>query len=107
MNKVIIINRNLLNILLNFNILFFFNLLIALIIIIFVIILLIIKRAKYLTLIILARLIFDNRGKKAPFKASILLLNILIIKPSGFFKRGNLRIGFNFPLYSLLYLINF
>ena len=53
------------------------------------------------------RLIFNNKGKKAPFKASILLLNVLIIKPSGFFKGGNLRIGFNFLLYSLLYLINF
>ena len=56
---------------------------------------------------ILIRLIFNNKGKKALFKASILSLNILIIKLSGFFKKGNLGINFNFPLYSLLYLINF
>ena len=47
-NGVIIINRNLLNILLGFNTLSFFSLLIALIIINFVIILLIIKGTKYL-----------------------------------------------------------
>ena len=90
-----------------FNILFFFGLLITLIIITFIIILLINKKAKYSVLIILAKLIFNNKGKKAPFKASILLLNVLIIKPSGFFKGGNLKIGFNFPFYSLLYLVNF
>ena len=77
------------------------------IIIIFIIILLIIKKAKYSALSILAKLIFNNKGKKAPFKVSILLLNILVIKPFGFFKGGNLKIGFNFPFYSLLYLIGF
>ena len=100
-------NKNLLNILLNFNALSFFSLLIALIIITFIIILLIIKRAKYSALTILAKLIFNNKRKKVFFKISILSLNVLIIKLSGFFKRRNLRINFNFPLYSLLYLINF
>ena len=85
----------------------FLNLLITLIIINFIIILLITKKAKYSAPLILAKLIFNNKGKKAPFKASILLLNILIIKPSGFFKRGNLRISFSFLFYFLLYLISF
>ena len=76
-------------------------------IITFVIILLIIKKAKYSALSILTRLIFNNRGKKAPFKALILSLNILIIKPFNFFEKGNLRINFNFPLYCLLYLVSF
>ena len=56
---------------------------------------------------ILTRLISNNKGKKAFFKASILSLNVLIIKPSGFFRGGNLGINFNFPLYFLLYLVNF
>ena len=102
-----IFNRNLLSILLNFNALSFFNLLIALIIITFVIILLITKRAGYSALTILARLIFNNKGKKAFFKVLILSLNVLIIKPPGFFKGGNLKIGFNFLFYFLLYLVNF
>ena len=71
------------------------------------IILLIIKRAKYSAPLILTRFIFNNKGKKAPFKTLILLLNILIIKPSDFFKKRNLKINFNFLLYSLLYLISF
>ena len=96
-----------LNILLNFSVLFFFSLLITSIIITFIIIPLIIKRAKCSALLILTRLIFNNKGKKTLFKISILLLNVLIIKPFGFFKKRNLKIGFNFPLYSLLYLINF
>ena len=53
------------------------------------------------------KLIFNNKGKKAFFKVLILSLNVLIIKPFNFFKKGNLKIGFNFPLYFLLYLINF
>ena len=65
------------------------------------------KRAKYSALSILIRLTYNNKGKKAPFKVLILLLNVLIIEPSGFFKKGNLKINFNFPLYSLLYLVNF
>ena len=106
-NKVIIINRNLLNILLSFNVLFFFSLLIVLITITFVIIPLITKRLKYSALTILIKLIFNNKGKKALFKILILLLNLLIIKPSGFFKGGNLGISFNFLFYFLLYLISF
>ena len=50
---------------------------------------------------------FNNKGKKAFFKALILSLNVLIIKPSGFFKKGNLKINFNFLFYFLLYLANF
>ena len=65
------------------------------------------KGAGYSALIILAKLISNNKGKKTFFKVLILLLNVLIIKPSGFFKKGNLKINFNFPLYSLLYLISF
>ena len=64
-NKVAIINRNLLNILLGFNVLFFFNLLIVLIIIIFIIIRLIIKKTKYSALSILTKLIFNNKKKNS------------------------------------------
>ena len=53
---------------------------------IFVIIPLIIKGAKYLAPLILIKLIFNNKRKKAPFKALILSLNILIIKLFGFLK---------------------
>ena len=71
------------------------------------IILLIIKGVKYSALLILIELISNNKGKKAFFKVLSLLLNVLIIKLVSFFKKGNLKINFNFLFYFLLYLISF
>ena len=86
--------------------LFFLGLFIALVIITCVIVLLIDKRVKYSAPLILARLAFNKGEKKAFYSAFILSLKVSVITLSGFFKGGNLGIGFGFLLCSLPYLAN-
>ena len=107
MNKITIINKNLLKIPFNFSTLFFFGRLIALIIIAYITVLLIVKGVKYSALLISVRSVSGNKGKNTPRKIFILLSKISIIELFRFFNNRNLGIGFGFPFYFLLYLINF
>ena len=61
----------------------------------------------YIIFLILFKLVSGGNKKNASRKASILLSKILVTVLSNFLKNKNLKIGLNFPFYSLLYFVNF